>query len=130
MTRYSVQLIDKIFAKYYWFLSFAKIMRKNIYKHLSSKHCQKKLSHAKQSTTDALNAASKREIQKAAETTDSLIGNKIDNKIAKVSRTSPQNDSGKLQMKQKIFELIEEYQKKDIYLQKKWQKLIDDLILM
>ena len=33
-------------------------------------------------------------MQKTAEATGSLIGNKIANKITKISRTSPQNNSG------------------------------------
>ena len=43
---------------------------------------------AKQYTADALKTASKIEIQKAAEVTGDLIGNKIADKITKVS---PQN---------------------------------------
>ena len=35
----------------------------------------------------------KRAIQKTAEATDDLIGNRIADKIAKVSRASPQNSS-------------------------------------
>ena len=42
------------------------------------------------STADALKTASKRAIQKAAETTDDFIGHKIGNKITKAS---PQNTS-------------------------------------
>ena len=43
--------------------------------------------------TDALKTASKRSIQKAAEETGNLIGNKIADKIIKVSRSLPQNSS-------------------------------------
>ena len=49
--------------------------------------------HAKQSATDALKTASKRVIQKTAETTSDLNGNKIGDSITKVSKTSPQNNS-------------------------------------
>ena len=52
---------------------------KNISKSLINEYSQKHLDHAKQS-------ARKREIQKAAEATDDLIGNKIPNIITKVSR--------------------------------------------
>ena len=51
------------------------------------------LDHAKQSATDALKTASNRAIQKTAETTGALIGNKIAEKITRVSKTSPQNSS-------------------------------------
>ena len=42
----------------------------------------------KKSTTDARKTASKREIQKAAEVTGDLIGNKIADKITSVSKKS------------------------------------------
>ena len=68
MTRYSVQPRDRIFVKGYGFLFFAKNMGRNIgkntIKNLSSKYSQKPLDHAKQSTTDTIKTASKREIQK------------------------------------------------------------------
>ena len=48
------------------------------------------LKNAKKSVTDALKTKLKKVIQKAAETTDDLIGNKIDKKIKK---NSPQNNS-------------------------------------
>ena len=75
------------------FLSFAKNMResisKNVSKNLNSKYSQNFLDHGKQSTTDALKTAPKREIQKTAESTDDLIYNKIANK----QYSSPQNRS-------------------------------------
>ena len=46
----------------------------------------KSFDHAKRSTTDSLKISSKRVIQKTAEATDDLIGNKIANKITKVSK--------------------------------------------
>ena len=66
--RYSVQPRDRIFVKGYGFLSFAKIMvkniGKNISKNLSGKYSpvilatlQKILNHAKQSGTDAFKTA-------------------------------------------------------------------------
>ena len=48
---------------------------------LSNKHGQKLLDNAKKSTTDAINTASKRAIQKTAEATGDLIGNKIADKM-------------------------------------------------
>ena len=46
-------------------------------KNLSNKYSQKLLDTAKKSTTDAIKTASKRAIQKTAEGTGYLIGNKI-----------------------------------------------------
>ena len=63
MTRYSVQLRDRIFVKSCGFLSFTKNMGKNIGKNvrtnLSGKYSQKNIDHAKQSATDALKTTSK-----------------------------------------------------------------------
>ena len=70
-------------------MPFSKNMWKNIAKVLSCKYSQNLLDHAKQSATDVLKTASKGTIQKASEATDHLTGNKIANKIARVSRTSP-----------------------------------------
>ena len=49
--------------------------------------------HAKQSAINALKTSSKRVIQKAAEATRDLIGNKIANIVTKVSKNSQQNNS-------------------------------------
>ena len=92
MVRYSVRSRDQIFVKSYGFLSFTENMGKNIGKNigkiLSSKYSQgtlamrqKLLDHAKKSATDAFKTASKIVIQKTAEATGDLIGNKIANKI-------------------------------------------------
>ena len=70
-------------------MPFSKNMWKNIGKVLSCKYSQNLLDHAKQSATDVLKTASKGTIQKASEATGHLTGNKIANKIARVSRTSP-----------------------------------------
>ena len=67
----------------------SKTIGKNVSKILSGKYCQRLLDHAKQSARDALKTASKREIQKTAEAAGDLIGNKIADKITKVSRSSP-----------------------------------------
>ena len=47
----------------------------------------------KKSATDVLKTTPKRTIQKAAEATSDLIGNKIADKIARVSKTLPKNNS-------------------------------------
>ena len=61
---------------------------KNMGKSLSNKYGQKLLNSAKQSTTDAIKTASKRAIQKTAESTGDLIGNTIADKITSVSKKS------------------------------------------
>ena len=60
---------------------------------MSGKSSKKLLDHAKQSATNALKTASNRAIQKIAEVTGALIGNKIANKITKVSKNSQRNNS-------------------------------------
>ena len=71
-------------------MSFTKNIGKNIGKYisktLSSKYSQKLLDHVKQSATDPLKTDSKRAIQKTAEATDDLVGNKIADKITTVSK--------------------------------------------
>ena len=57
-------------------------------KSLSNKYGQKLLDSAKKSTTDAIKTASKRAIQKTAEATGDLIGNKSADKITSVSKKS------------------------------------------
>ena len=93
MTRDSVQPRDRIIVKGYGFLSFDRNMGKNISQNLSSKYSQKPLDHAKQFATDTLKTASKRVIQKRAKATGDLIGNKIADRITKVWKTSPRNNS-------------------------------------
>ena len=80
--RYSIEPRGRIYVKGYGFLSFAKNMGKN----LSSKYGQKLLDSAKKSTTDAIKTASKRAIQKTAEATGDLNGNKIADKITSVPK--------------------------------------------
>ena len=58
----------------------------NIGKTLSNKYGQKLVDSAKESATDALKIASKREIQKTAEATGDLVGNKIADKITSISK--------------------------------------------
>ena len=82
--RYPTEAPDRICAKGYGFLSFAK----NVGKNLSNKYCQKRLDSAKKSTTDAIKTASKRAIQKTAEATGDLIGNKIADKITSTAKKS------------------------------------------
>ena len=124
MTRYSVQPRGRIFVKGYGFLSFAKNMDKNIGKNisktLSSKNNRKLLDHAKKSATDAFKTSSKRVIQKIAEATGNIKGNKIADKITRASKISPKNNS----------ETNEEVTIREKYISPELrQKIIDDLRL-
>ena len=77
-------------------LTFAKNTGKNFgknrSKNVSNKYSHKGLNHTKQSATDALKTTSKRAIQETAEATCDLIGNKIADKITRVSKASPKNN--------------------------------------
>ena len=64
-------------------------------KNLSSKYGQKLLDRTKKSVTDAFKTTSKRAIQKMAEVTDDLAGNKIAGKITKAAFKSSFEDSRK-----------------------------------
>ena len=57
-------------------------------KNLSNKYSQTLLDSVKKSITDAMKTPSKRAIQKTAEATGDLIGNKIADKITSVSKKS------------------------------------------
>ena len=129
MMRYPVQPRYGIFAKGYGSLSFAKNMGKNIgkniSKNLSSKYSpgmlaarKNRLDHAKQSATDAV------KIQKTAEPTGDLIGNKIANKIMGVSKNSQQNNSERV-----TNENDKEIPKERYMCPEKRQKIIDNLRL-
>ena len=105
--RYSIEPRDRIYVKGYRFLSFTKNMGKN------NKYGQKLLNIAKKSTTDAIETASKRAIQKTAEATGDLIGNKIADKITSISKKSTIDEDAELSTK-----------KKDTHHQKKDCKLL------
>ena len=57
-------------------------------RNLNDKYGQKLIDSAKKSTADAIKTASKRAIQKTAEATADLIGNKIADKITSVSKNN------------------------------------------
>ena len=86
--RYLIEPSDRIYVKDYGFLSFVKNIGKNatkVAKSMSNKYSQKFLDSGKKSTADAIETAPKRAIQKTAEATGGLIGNKIaDNANAKL----------------------------------------------
>ena len=62
-------------------------------KSLSNKYGPKLLDSAKKFTTDAVKTASKRAIQKTAEATGALIGNKTADKITSVSKKPNNNNN-------------------------------------
>ena len=76
-------------------LSFAK----NIGKNSSNKYSQKIIDTTKKSATNAIKTLSQQAIQKTAEATGDLIGNKIADKITSISKKSnkelPNNDNEK-----------------------------------
>ena len=80
--RYSIEPRDKTYIKRYVFLSFAKNMGKS----LSNRYGQKLLDSPKKPTSDVIKTTSKRAIQKTAEATRDLIGNKIADNITSVSK--------------------------------------------
>ena len=85
-------------------------MGKNISKNVSSKYSQKLIDHGKKYTSYALKTGSKRGIQNTTEATGDLIGNKISDKIIRVSKTSPNEEEIlkkrfiPLELKQKIID--------------------------
>ena len=80
--KYSTEPRDRIYIKGCGFLSFAK----NIGKNLSNKYGQKIIDTAKKSETNAIKTGSQWAIQKTADTTGDLVGNKIADKITSISR--------------------------------------------
>ena len=113
--RYSIEPKEKRYVKGDGFLSFAK----NIGRSLSNKYAQKFVDTAKKFATDALKTASRRAIQKTAEATGDLLGNKIADKITSCSKNLQIAEQSCNQIKQ-----IMKYQKKDIYLHKEDNKLL------
>ena len=98
-----------------------KYISKSINKNVSSKFSQKRIAHAKHLTINEVKATSKRAIQKAAVASNDLIGNKIVDKITRVSKTSQKNNP--------------ETNEEDILREKytsseQRQKIIDDLRLI
>ena len=90
-------------------------------KSLSIKYGQKPLDSAKKSSTDAIKTASKREIQKTAEATGDLIGNKTNDKITCVSKEKPAME---LHSNDETEDVKLTTHKKDTYLQKRENKLL------
>ena len=118
--RYSIEPRERRHVKGYGFLYFARNIGTHAAKaakNMSNKYSQKLVDAAKKSAKDAIRTASKRAIQKIAEVTGDLVGNKIADKITCASKKSHNKEiqSMKLMMK---------YRKRDIFLQKKSNKLL------
>ena len=105
--RYSIQTRFRKYVKRYGFLSFAK--------KCGNKYGKKLMNIATKTGMDAAKIASKRVVQKTAEATGDLIGNKIADKITSI---------GKPKEKEKTKEIEEIYIPPE-----KRQQIIDDLRL-
>ena len=77
--RYSTEPRHKKYVKKYGFLSFARKFGHN--------YCKKLMDIATKTGIDAAKTASKRVVQKTAEATGDLIGNKIADKITSLGKT-------------------------------------------
>ena len=94
--RYSIEPREKRYAKGYGYLSFARNLGTDatkVAKNLNNKYGQKLADSGKKSATDALKIAGKRAIQKTAEATGDLVGNKIADKITSYSKKSPDHST-------------------------------------
>ena len=78
--RYSIEPRDRAYVKGYGFMSFTRS--------ITNKYGKKLVDTAKKPATDAIKTASKRAIQKTAEATGDLVGNKIAEKRTSVSKKS------------------------------------------
>ena len=78
----------------------------------------------KKFAADALKTSSKRVIQKTAEATGDLISNKIADAVATVELRRFQKIHNKIIQRQLQMRMINKYLRKDIYLQKKYRKLL------
>ena len=93
--RYSIEPRERRYVKGYGFLSFARNLGAHsikVAKNLNNKYGFKLADSAKKSATDAFKIASKRAIQKTAEATGDLVGNKIADKITSYSKKTPANE--------------------------------------
>ena len=83
--RHLLEPRERMYVKGYGFMSFARS--------LSNKYGKKLVNTSKKSATDAIKTASKRAIQKTAEATGDLIGNKIADKITSISKKKSDNNN-------------------------------------
>ena len=120
-TRYLIGSRERRHVKGYGFLSFARNIGTHttkVAKNISNKYGQKLADTARKSATEAIKTTSKRAIQKA---TRDLVGNKVADKITSVSKKSLKK---RVMKNHHQLRSIMKYQKKDIYLQKKGNKLL------
>ena len=90
------------------------------------KYGQKRLDSTKKSTTDAIKAASKRAIQKTAEASGDLIGNKIADKMSSVLNKSTKQ----LQNNETEVDVEKATPKKRYISPEERQQIIDELRLV
>ena len=129
MMCYSVQPRDQIFVKGYGFLSFDKNVDKNIgqniNKNVSGKYSQELLNMLKNLQQMRLTLLQKYQFKKQQKQLVILIGNKIADRITKVSENLPQNDLWTISNEQ------DKETPKDRYTSsKEIQEIIDDLRLI
>ena len=129
--RYSIEPSDRIYVKDYGFLSFVKNIGKNatkVAKSMSNKYSQKLLDSAKKPANDGIKTASKRAIQKTAEATDDLIGNKIAEKMTSIYKSPNESNLVELHSKrdEKEIEIPEQRYKSP----ERRQQIIDELRLV
>ena len=100
-------------------------------KNLSNKYGQKVLDSIKKSTTDAIKTTSKRAIQKTADTTGDLIGNKIADKVTSVSKKKSTTKLHSKELHNNNDEDVEITTHKKKYISpEERQKIIDELRLV
>ena len=116
--RYSLQPTYKRYVKGYGFLSFARKFGDKYGKKIMNTATKTRINAAKKQGTDFAKTAGKKIVQKSAEATGDLIGNKITDKITSI---------GKSKNKEKENEANEA---EEIYIPPvKRQQIIDDLKL-
>ena len=124
--RYSIEPTERRHVKGYGFLSFARnigTQATKVAKNMSNKYGLKLVDTAKKSATDAIKTTSKRAIQKTAEATGDLVGNKIYNKITSASKKS---HNAEIQSNE-----VNNETPKEIYISpKERQQIIDELRLI
>ena len=124
--KYSIEPGDGIYVKGQGFLSFAENMGKS----LSNKYSQKLLDGAKKSTTDVVKTASKRAIEKTVEATRDLIGNKITDKITRVSKKKSKTELHSKELHNNNDEDVESTHKKKYIFPEERQQIINELRLV
>ena len=124
--RYSIEPRERGYVKGYGFLSFVRNIGPHaakVAKNMSNKYSQKLADTAKKSATDVIKTASKRTIQKTAEATGGLIGNKITDKITRASKNLHNEEIQSNEVNNEM--------PKEIYIsQKERQQIIDELRLI